>query len=225
MIHKYLHPLIAAIFYNLLLSFHSVVSENYFLHYNPQGETMPFDHFDFLAPFYDNVIRFDRLEKLLEMTALPTSGMLLDAGGGTGRIAQALKPFIDQIIIADLSRGMLLQAAGKGLTGACAHIEYLPFPSNYFERVIMVDALHHVCNQSETARELWRVLKPGGRLVVEEPNIRKFAVKLVALAEKLTLMRSQFLSGTRIANLFAFTSNQIEVYAQDHTVWVVLEKD
>ena len=58
----------------------------------------------------------------------------------------------------------------------------------------MVDALHHVIHQGQTAREMYRVLKPGGRIVIEEPDIRKFGVKLIAVAEKLLLMRSHFLS-------------------------------
>jgi len=41
-----------------------------------------------------------------------------------------------------------------------------------FDRVLMVDALHHVVNQAETICELYRVLKPGGRLVIEEPDLR-----------------------------------------------------
>ncbi len=57
----------------------------------------------------------------------------------------------------------------------------------------MVNALHHVCNQQETVNELWRTLQPGGRIVIEEPDVRTFAVKLFALGEKLALMRSHFL--------------------------------
>ena len=39
-----------------------------------------------------------------------------------------------------------------------------------FERVIMVDALHHVYNHARAAAELWRFVKPGGRIVIEEEN-------------------------------------------------------
>lgn len=46
-----------------------------------------FDHFNFLAPIYDRAIPFSRLELLLQMVDLLVDGPLLDAGGGTGRVA------------------------------------------------------------------------------------------------------------------------------------------
>ena len=49
---------------------------------------------------------------------------------------------------------------------------------------------------------MFRVLKPGGLLVIEEPDIRTFGVKLIAIAEKLLLMRSHFLAPEEITNLF-----------------------
>ena len=49
-----------------------------------------FDHFDFLAPIYDRVIRAPGESPLLELLSPPSPGWLLDAGGGTGRVAAAL---------------------------------------------------------------------------------------------------------------------------------------
>jgi demethylmenaquinone methyltransferase/2-methoxy-6-polyprenyl-1,4-benzoquinol methylase len=154
---------------------------------------------------------------------LPASGTQLDAGGGTGRVAVTLRPFLDNVLVADISTGMLAQARAKGLPALSLETEHLPLADNAFERVLMVDALHHVTHQAETLRELYRVLKPGGRLVVEEPDIRTFAVKLIALAEKLALMRSHFLAPDEIAALFPAEA-QIKIEAQDHNVWVIVEK-
>ncbi|MCK5317030.1 MAG: hypothetical protein KAJ55_03910, partial [Anaerolineales bacterium] len=59
------------------------------------------DHFDLLAPLYDRLIRTPADYRLNEVTGLPARGRLLDAGGGTGRIAERLRDQIDQIVIAD----------------------------------------------------------------------------------------------------------------------------
>jgi len=81
-------------------------------------------------------------------------------------VAEALRPHIGSVIVADASRGMLAQARQKDLAAASADTERLPFPDESFDRVLMVDALHHVVHQGETVCELYRVLKQGGRLVI-----------------------------------------------------------
>jgi ubiquinone/menaquinone biosynthesis C-methylase UbiE len=184
-----------------------------------------FDHFNFLAPFYDRVISFNRADRLITLLRLPVHGRILDAGGGTGRVAQALAGQASQVVVADVSMGMLRQAALKpGLIQVNSHTEALPFPDNFFERILMVDALHHVHNHSHTAQELWRVLKTGGFLVIEEPDIRTMTIKVVAIMEKLALMRSHFLSPPRIRNLFSFPQAQVRIEREGYSAWVIVEK-
>lgn len=180
---------------------------------------MPFDHFDVIAPVYARAT-YSSLEKMRAYAALPAKGRLLDVGGGTGRVASTLRGSVDEVVIADVSMGMLKQAPRTTLRPVCAFSEFLPFHSDSFERILMVDALHHVVDQPSTAKEMLRVLKPGGRIVIEEPDIRTFGVKLIALAEKLLLMRSHFLSPQQIAGLF----KDAVVHAEDSSVWVVVTK-
>lgn len=180
-------------------------------------------HFDLLAPFYDRVIPFVRLDQIRRVLDLPCSGRLLDAGGGTGRVAEALRSYVDWAVVADVSRGMLAQARQKELSVTSTQTEYLPFPDEVFDRVLMVDALHHMIHQGETIRELYRVLKAGGRLVIEEPDVRKFAVKLIAVAEKLALMRSHFLTPSQIVSLFPLEA-KVWIESEDNTAWVIAEK-
>lgn len=182
-----------------------------------------FDHFNVLAPIYDRAIPFARLELMLKMVALPVDGLLLDAGGGTGRVAAALRPYVRQALVADFSPGMLSQARGKGLPGVLSPAEHLPFPTAAFERIIMVDALHHVISQKQTIAELWRVLKPGGRLVIEEPDLRTWQVKIVAVVEKLALMRSHFLAPPKIAELFPPQAS-VKIETEGYNAWVIVEK-
>lgn len=184
-----------------------------------------FDHFDWLAPFYDRFFKLDDPTPIIEYADLPVRGKLLDAGGGTGRVSEELVKMAESIIVVDHSLGMLKQAIRKnGLSPICTPTEKLPFLSDSFERVIMVDALHHVFSHQDTMRELWRVVKPGGKIVIEEPDIRHPLVKVVALVEKVLLMRSKFINPFRIANLLHDSGAFIDIFRNGYTAWVVIEK-
>ena len=173
---------------------------------------MPFDHFDLIAGIYDRSGQFQVSEMLSGLLGLSPNCLLLDAGGGTGRVAAALRSLVGNVIVADPSRGMLRRASARGLATVCAPAELLPFPSGSFDRVIMVDALHHVFDQGQAARELFRLLAPGGRMVIVEPDIRKFIVKVVAAGEKVLLMRSHFLNGEKIVALLNASDAKTGVY-------------
>ena len=187
-----------------------------------------FDHFDLLAPWYERVITTANVDYLAPLLALEPHHRLLDVGGGTGRVTAPLARRVAQTVITDLSAGMLQQAAAKdGLQPANAHAELLPFAANSFDRVMIVDALHHVCDQALTAAELLRVLAPDGRLVVEEPNIETGRVKLIAIAEKLALMRSHFLGPAAMQTLFEKAGGRATIHTRpdnDFNVWLVVTK-
>jgi ubiquinone/menaquinone biosynthesis C-methylase UbiE len=185
---------------------------------------MPFDHFNLIAGCYDRAAQFTVTEQLLRLLAPSPENSLLDAGGGTGRVAEALRSMVNTIVVADLSRGMLRRAANKGLATICTPLEHLPFPSGTFDRIIIIDALHHVFDQSLTAHELWRTLAFGGRILIVEPDIHHFIVKLLALGEKIILMRSHFLPYEKITPLFDNTNAHISVIRGANDVIVLVEK-
>jgi ubiquinone/menaquinone biosynthesis C-methylase UbiE len=184
-----------------------------------------FNHFDFLAPIYDLVLQIPDPQPLISLARLPVNGAVLDAGGGTGRISQVLRGLTGTVIVADLSFGMLTQAMLKrDLLPVNAKTEELPFSTGSFERIIMVDALHHVINQAQTIDELWRLLEPGGRLVIEEPDIGAPIVKLIAAAEKIAFMRSHFLAPQKIAALFHHANARTSLHRLGYNAWVVVDK-
>jgi ubiquinone/menaquinone biosynthesis C-methylase UbiE len=190
---------------------------------------MPFfDHFGFLAPFYDRLIKPKAPQYLWDLLQLPTDGLLLDAGGGTGRMSQLMLGKAADVVLVDLSLEMLNQARDKGsLQRVCSHTEAFPFPQESFSRILMVDALHHVCDQPQTILELWRLLQPGGYLVIEEPDLRTFTVKLVAIGEKVALMRSHFLSPPAIAALFDGLPAEVRIETEPDgfNAWVIVGKN
>jgi len=102
-------------------------------------------------------------------------GKSLEIGCGTGfftlnlRLAGVLG---DDLHVTDISPGMVdaakRNAAELGLTldGEPADVEKLPYADDSFELVIGHAVIHHVPDVEQAFREMLRVLRPGGRLVI-----------------------------------------------------------
>jgi demethylmenaquinone methyltransferase/2-methoxy-6-polyprenyl-1,4-benzoquinol methylase len=198
------------------------------------------DHFALLAPHYDRIFEVHNLDRLLACVAPASGHRLLDVGGGTGRLATHFMGRVAQVCVLDPSPGMLQEGQRKGICITQGESEGLPFAGGTFDRVILIDAFHHLLDQSQAVRELVRVLAPGGRLVVEEPDIAHWGVKLVALGEKALLMRSHFFAPEAIAAMFervpgeragvasstgaSSTVVSTRIERQEHTAWIVVDK-
>ncbi|UCD78397.1 MAG: class I SAM-dependent methyltransferase [Desulfobacterales bacterium] len=183
------------------------------------------DHFDLIASIYDRVIGPPDTGRLKHLLKLPTAGWLLDGGGGTGRVSSHLRALVDHIVISDLSRRMLQKALEKQVNPVCAHVERLPFAGGCFDRILVVDALHHFCDQQKAIEDLLRVLKPGGRLVIEEPDFNHKGVKVLALMEKALLMRSHFYTPEKIRDMIAGQGYPAAIENDGrYTAWIVVDK-
>lgn len=183
------------------------------------------DHFGSIAKIYDSVIGIPDPAHLNQLLRLPIEGWLLDGGGGTGRVSGQLRPQVGHVVVNDLSHRMLKQALQKSVLPVRGFTEQLPFADNTFERIVVVDALHHFCNQQDSIRDLIRVLKPGGRMVIEEPDYNLKSVKILALAEKMFLMRSHFITPEHIRDMVAGCGASAEVIKSDNfRAWVLADK-
>lgn len=106
------------------------------------------------------------------LASAPPGGLWLDVGCGTGWLSAAQ----DQIggkrtlMGIDISHGMLVRAREKGLAVAEADLLDLPFQDSLFDVVHAKGVLHHVDDFDRSLREIRRVLKPGGVVLLADPN-------------------------------------------------------
>jgi ubiquinone/menaquinone biosynthesis C-methylase UbiE len=110
--------------------------------------------------------------EMLEARVSPGSN-ILDIGCGAGQLAGEL-----------MQRGY--SAWGVDLSGAMVEyarehygpdrfrvgdIEQIPFPDNTFDAVMCLGVMEYLEKDEPALREMWRVLKPGGRAVITTPSI------------------------------------------------------
>lgn len=115
-----------------------------------------------------------------------SSDKVLDVGCGNGFLSQ-LYPNFD-IIGVDISDGMLAHNPYKWVKGSA---ENIPFPDNTFDFVVCRSLLHHLENPLVGLKEMYRVLKPGGKFVCWDPNAALLA----------TLFRKLFQGTDRFSHL------------------------
>jgi len=183
------------------------------------------DHFDYLAPLYEKLMPASDPELLLRLLAPPADGNLLDAAGGTGRASESLRGSAKRIVVCDSSGAMLQVASAKGMETTRANVESLPFANDSFDSILLVDAFHHLRDQKVAIRELLRVLKLSGRLLIEEPDCTRLRVKCAAFLEKLFMMRSNFyLPETMIRMITDLGGCAHLAHKDNFRVWIVVSK-
>lgn len=115
------------------------------------------------------------VRRLLSQFPVPTGASILDVGTGTGialfeALQQSGRPSL--AIGVDIAPNMVMRAISKaaslGLPARflVADAEHLPFPDMTFDVVICSSAFHWFTDRLQAAREMLRVLKPGGRLLL-----------------------------------------------------------
>lgn len=111
------------------------------------------------------------LPKLLALARPQKTDICLDLGTGTGHTAAALADGAAHVVGLDLSAGML--SAARELYGDRENLSFVHAPAHdtglapgRFDLVTARHTLHHHPDLGATLREVARLLKPGGRLVV-----------------------------------------------------------
>jgi SAM-dependent methyltransferase len=94
----------------------------------------------------------------------------LDLSAGSGDTSQILAAQGYVVVATDYGRPRPM-ANNIGRVGGVDLNEFLPFRSGAFDAVNLVEVIEHIENQPQLIREICRVLKPGGRVLISTPNI------------------------------------------------------
>jgi len=95
---------------------------------------------------------------------------ILDDGCGLGLYVRRFRDFSDQVYGIDVDPEKVCQASQTLPNIECASVESLPYPDDFFDLVFSHEVLEHVPDDRAAVAEAYRVLKPGGHLVVFVPN-------------------------------------------------------
>lgn len=149
--------------------------------------------FDRFAPVYDRVMPgadSEALQRGFEMAERDVDGVV-DVGGGSGRGARALG--VEERLVVDPALGMLAQARRHNLDAVRGDGAALPVAADSVDGVLVVDALHHMHDQQGVVEEAYRVLAPGGVLVIAEFDPTTIRGRLLEIAEVVVGFDSTFL--------------------------------
>lgn len=136
------------------------MSQLYFDDVAPEWEKMR-------AAFFPDAVR----EKAVAAASLPPRAAVLDVGAGSGFVSAALVAAGHEVVAVDASPAMveeLRRRFGGRVAAREADAQALPFPDASFDGVFANMCLHHVEDPALAVREMARVLRPGGRLVVTD---------------------------------------------------------
>jgi len=122
---------------------------------------------------------------------LQPSDAVLDMGCGPGGFLAAAAPYCGSITGVDIVPAFV-EACGKtiqdrGLSHARTLLSpngLVPSESGVFDAAIMVDTIHHCDDPGAVLDDVRRVLKPGGRLLIFEPNKANPALALMCALDR-----------------------------------------
>jgi demethylmenaquinone methyltransferase/2-methoxy-6-polyprenyl-1,4-benzoquinol methylase len=115
----------------------------------------------------------------LSQTGLKPGGRALDVAGGTGDLAAGMARQVGEkglVVLSDINEAMLVHGRDRlidrGIAGntfcVVANAEKLPLPGNFFDCITIGFGLRNVTDKPAALRSMYRVLRPGGQLLVLE---------------------------------------------------------
>ncbi|MFD2179204.1 bifunctional demethylmenaquinone methyltransferase/2-methoxy-6-polyprenyl-1,4-benzoquinol methylase UbiE [Veronia pacifica] len=160
---------------------------------------------------------------------------VLDLAGGTGDLTARFSRIVGdkgQVVLADINNSMLNVGRDKlrdlGIVGNVnyvqANAEELPFPDDYFDCITIGFGLRNVTDKDKALRSMYRVLKPGGRLLVLEfskPVIEPLSKAYDAYSFHILPKMGQLIAGD--AESYQYLAESIRMHPDQETLKGMME--
>ena len=95
---------------------------------------------------------------------------ILDVGCGLGIYVEKFLQYSDRTYGVDIEPERVIEGGIRLPNLLAAAAEALPFSNNCFDVLLLHEVLEHVTDDCQVVREAYRVLKPGGRMIIFAPN-------------------------------------------------------
>lgn len=136
------------------------ISQDHLTHLAEQGEN------PFMSEAYWQSLEAVTLKQIVSI--LKPGNKILDVGVGLGRLLSQIELNVEKFGV-DISKSYLSEAKDKGINVCLSKIEELPYHDNLFDVIVTTDVLEHVFDLNQCVKEIKRVLKPDGYLIVRVP--------------------------------------------------------
>jgi ubiquinone/menaquinone biosynthesis C-methylase UbiE len=156
----------------------------------PPADAFARSTYDRVAPVYDEYLpllfsTFDCDERtirngMVDRLRLAPGQRVLEVGAGSGRTSSVIAERLHgsgHIYVHDISLGILKRAAERlaaesvTLSLLVGNAVYLPFPDDHFDALFHFGGLNMFSDVGRSFREMARVVKPGGRVVVGDESM------------------------------------------------------
>lgn len=123
---------------------------------------------------YKRLLYAMRVDKIMKLLDVHFGEKALEIGCAEGYYTKKISEITSNLTATDISKKFLEKAKNynphKTCQYMCCPVERLPFSDNSFDKVLMSEVIEHLFDWRHGIEEVYRVLKPGGIVVISTPN-------------------------------------------------------